>query len=124
MKTIGERIRSIRLLRNLSQENIAEDLKNQKIKMGQQGFSKIERGDRDVKFSQLQAIAKTLGMNVEDIVAFDDKVVFNIHHNKDSNNGLVINNHTEPKVNKQEIENQIEALRKKIIDIERKLDEK
>lgn len=115
MKKITDTIRIVRLLRNLSQENMAEDLK-----MSQQGYSKLERGERDIKFSKLDAIARILGLKVEDILSFDDKIIFNIHDNPNSNNGLVIN-HNQGKDGEESISEEIKAIKDKIVLLEIKL---
>ncbi len=85
MKKIGERVRVLREIRNLSQENMSDELK-----MSQQGYSRIERGDKEIKIARLEQIAKILGVKVEDILTLEDGMLFNIHHNPNSNNGLVI----------------------------------
>lgn len=113
MKKIAENIRAIRLLRNLNQENMAEDLK-----MSQQNYSKIERGERDIKFSKLEAIANILGVEIEDILSFDDKIIFNIHNNTNSNNGLIIN---PTKQEEDSLSKQIKELKVKIGVLENKL---
>ncbi|WP_428666808.1 helix-turn-helix domain-containing protein [Runella sp.] len=115
MKKISKNIRAIRLLRNLKQENIAEDLG-----MSQQNYSKIERGDQDIKFSKLEAIANVLGVEIEDILSFDDKIIFNIHNNTNSNNGVIIN---QSRMKEEEnITNQIKELKAKISVLENKLE--
>lgn len=73
----------------MTQENVADELN-----MTQQGYSKYETGERELKHSRLEAIAKVLGVSVEDVLAFDDKIIFSVHNNSNSNNGLVINQST------------------------------
>lgn len=66
---LGEKIRSIRVLKGLSQENMAELLD-----MSVRGYGAIERGATDIPFSRLQQIANKLDMSVADLLAFGDRV--------------------------------------------------
>ena len=67
-KIIGERIRQLRALRGLSQDNMADE-----IGMSAGNFGKIERGEIDVSASNLIQIAKVLGVSVSDF--FEDKPI-------------------------------------------------
>ena len=106
MENFGEKLRIARLSRKLSQENIADDLK-----MTQQEYSKIERGERDPKLSKLERIAQVLGLKLEDIVSTEDSLVFNVHNNPNSNNGLVIN---ESRTSLREEKQLIELLKEEV----------
>ena len=46
------------------------------------GYGKIEREDTDVPFSRLEQIAHTFNMKIEDLVGFDEQIVYNIMHNQ------------------------------------------
>ena len=72
---VGEKIRQLRVLSNLSQENIAEE-----IGMSYGNYGKIERGEIDVSSTHLIAIAKVLKVNVSAI--FDTKLGVNISEPK------------------------------------------
>ncbi len=72
MLSVGEKIKKMRELRNFTQNYMAEQLK-----MGQAGYSKIEQGETDISYSRLEQIAKVLKTNVEDIINFDEKKIFN-----------------------------------------------
>lgn len=89
--------------------------------MSQQGYSKIERGERDIKFSKLEAIADVLRVKVEDILSFDDKIIFNIHNNINSNNWLVIVQNKVVEENKEEIAKEMKQLKDKLAHLENKL---
>jgi transcriptional regulator with XRE-family HTH domain len=56
---VGEKIRQLRVVSGLSQENIAEE-----IGMSYGNYGKIERGEIDVNSTHLIAIAKVLKVNV------------------------------------------------------------
>jgi len=66
-KKIGEKIRQIRILRRLSQENVAEE-----IGMSFGNFGKIERGEIEVNSSKLIEIAKVLKVTPADF--FEEKL--------------------------------------------------
>ena len=67
--TLGNKIRGIRMLKGLSQENMADELE-----MSKRGYGDIERGTTDVSFSRLEQIAQKLGVQVSDILAYGDRV--------------------------------------------------
>ena len=75
MNTVGEKIRQLRLLAGLSQENIADE-----IGMSHGNFGKIERGEIDINTQHLFAVAKALKVDVIDL--FD----FNNNSTKDAKN--------------------------------------
>jgi transcriptional regulator with XRE-family HTH domain len=57
--TVGEKIRQLRVISGLSQENVSEE-----IGMSYGNYGKIERGEIDVSSTHLIAIAKVLKVNV------------------------------------------------------------
>lgn len=61
-KKVGEKIRQLRVLRGLSQENLAEE-----IGMSAGNFGKIERGDIDLSSTHLLQIAKVLKVSVGEL---------------------------------------------------------
>lgn len=73
---IGNKIRIFRELKGYTQENMADMLK-----MTVNGYAKIERGESDVNTTKLEQIAKTLGVQAEDITNFDAKLIFHNHTN-------------------------------------------
>ncbi len=74
-KTVGERIRQLRVINGLSQENVAEE-----IGMSHGNYGKIERGEIDVSSNNLIQIAKVLKVQVGDF--FEEKAKANIKENK------------------------------------------
>ena len=65
----GEKIRGIRLLKNLSQENMADMLGISRVAYGD-----IERGKTDISDSRLKQIAEALKVEPADILKFGDTV--------------------------------------------------
>jgi transcriptional regulator with XRE-family HTH domain len=112
---IGEKIKKIRELKNYTQEYMA-----QKLEMTQAGYGKIERDESEVSYQKLSKIADILKVSVEDIINFNEKMIFNVMHNQ-TGNGYVVNNglsDQEKKLYQQIIDQQKEEILflKKIIE--------
>jgi transcriptional regulator with XRE-family HTH domain len=100
---LGQRIKKLRELKNLTQEYMADQLK-----MNQGSYSKLESGETDIPYSRLEQISEVLGLRVEDVIGFNESIVFNLINNKKAN-GLVINQVS--KNEKRLYEEYIEALK-------------
>lgn len=74
---IGTKIRKLRELKGLSQENMAYELD-----MSIAGYGKIERNEVSVNYDKLLKISETLNVRIEDIIGFDEKVAFNNFNSK------------------------------------------
>ena len=70
---LSEQLKTIRKLRNFTQETVAE-----KLGISTYSYAKIEREETDVKYSRLQQIAKIMGIELEELFSMDDKKVFNL----------------------------------------------
>lgn len=64
MKTLGDKIRYFRNLKNWSQEEMAD-----KLNLSLPAYSKIERNITDVGFKRLTQIAKTFGLTVVELLS-------------------------------------------------------
>ena len=112
----GEKIKKIRELKGRTQEYMAEHLE-----MSQQNYSNIERNEVELKLPILEKITKILGVSINDVLNFDEKMVFNVTNNQNgTNSGLVINhNHiANPDVktsDKKTIEERIEQIEQQIL---------
>lgn len=100
---IGKRIQQLRELKNLTQTHMADQLK-----MNQGSYSKIESGETDISYRRLEQVSEILGLRVEDVIGFNESIVFNLINNKTAN-GLVINQVS--KNEKRLYEEYIEALK-------------
>jgi transcriptional regulator with XRE-family HTH domain len=100
---IGKRIQQLRELKNLTQTYVADQLK-----MNQGSYSKLESGETDITYRRLEQIAEILDLRPEDVIGFNESIVFNLINNK-SANGLVINQVS--KNEKRLYEEYIEALK-------------
>lgn len=77
---IGNKIKKIRELKNYTQEYMAQSLN-----LSVNGYGKIERDEVDITLNRLHDIAKILGIDVFQILDFDEKKIFNITHNHNNN---------------------------------------
>lgn len=69
---IGEKIRKIREMKGLKQENIATALG-----MSVTAYGNLERGDSNLTFEKLEQIAGVLEVTVQDIVSMPDELTIN-----------------------------------------------
>jgi transcriptional regulator with XRE-family HTH domain len=113
---LGTKIRQIRELRGLSQENMASELG-----MSVTGYGKIERNEVSVNFEKLEQISKIFGMHVENVIGFDDKIAFNNYNNKINQQ---IATYSMPIEMKQLYEDKIALLEDKVKYLEKQLAQK
>ena len=112
---IGHKIKKLRELKNFTQSHVASELG-----ITQSAYSKIELGETEVSYSKLNKIAEVLGMSPEEIMTFNEQMIFNIMHNQ-TGNGFVINKgFTENE--KILYENQIALLKEEIAYLKKVLD--
>lgn len=83
---LGHKIKILREIKKITQKEFAESLG-----LSQGAYSRLELGSTEINYSRLEKISEKLGMKPEEIIAFDEGIVFNVMHN-DTGNGLVINN--------------------------------
>jgi len=113
---IGHKIKKLRELKNLTQEHMAKS-----IGISQGAYSRMELGETEITYSKLEKISEELGMKPEEVIAFNESVVFNVMNNQ-TGNGLVINNNQMSDTEKNSFEQQILLLKeensylKKVID--------
>jgi transcriptional regulator with XRE-family HTH domain len=66
---IGDKIRGVRLMKELTQENLADELGISLLAYGD-----IERNKKDVTMRRIEQIAEKLGVSVKDILGYGDAV--------------------------------------------------
>jgi transcriptional regulator with XRE-family HTH domain len=67
-----EKIRFLRQAKGWTQEEVAD-----KLKMSQNGYGSIERGETDVNLSRLEQIAELFEIKLSELLGMDEKAVFN-----------------------------------------------
>lgn len=115
---IGNKIKNIRELKNLTQEYMAE-----RLDISQAAYSKLEKGDIKVSEEKLSQIAKILDVNPDDIMSFDSQKYFNSFNNvKSSNIESIIIRSEETDLIKKLYEDKILLLEKLLDDKEKYLE--
>lgn len=107
--SIKNKIKSIRELKNYTQEYMADQLG-----VTQAGYSKIEKGKTILSYVKLVEIARILEVSVEDIISFDSERYFSsINTVKgNSNNGSILINSDNSAALKELYEDKIKLLEK------------
>jgi transcriptional regulator with XRE-family HTH domain len=83
--SIKNKIKSIRELKNYTQEYMADQLG-----VTQAGYSKIEKGKTILSYIKLVEIARILEVSVEDVISFDSQRYFNSFNKvRGNNNGSI-----------------------------------
>jgi transcriptional regulator with XRE-family HTH domain len=106
MNNIGEKIRSIRTLKGFSQENMA-----QMLDISLPTYADIERGKKDVTINRLEQIAEKLGVTLNDVLAFSERVAnfFDNCNNTSVSAGKVkLENGVQNNYDNRELQHQIE----------------
>jgi transcriptional regulator with XRE-family HTH domain len=118
---IGERIRTIRTVKGLSQDYVANMLE-----ISQPAYSDIEKGKSKVNFEKLQNIADIFEMTVQEVISFDEKQIFNNTFNEKSKGFFNIKKIVKNSFNNERkaYQDQINYLKEEIAYLKSKLDEK
>ncbi|WP_083234941.1 helix-turn-helix domain-containing protein [Candidatus Marithrix sp. Canyon 246] len=76
---LPKNLKTIRKLRNLTQETMAE-----KLGVSTYSYAKIERGETDVNISRLQQIAKIMEIELSQLFCLDEKKIFQLGTNNNT----------------------------------------
>ena len=85
MLQIGEKIRTLREKKHLSQEEMAD-----RLGYSQQAYSKIERNQSDIRLSVLHKVAEVLEIDVTELLADKSTMIVEMNH---STHGINYQNH-------------------------------
>jgi transcriptional regulator with XRE-family HTH domain len=113
---IGTKIKKLRELKNLTQEHMASV-----IGVTQSAYSRMELGETEITYSKLARIADELGMKPEDVIAFNESMVFNVMHNQ-TGNGLIIQNNALNNEERELYKLQIETLKEEVAYLKKIID--
>jgi len=69
---LHEKISLLRKVKGWTQETMAEHMR-----MSLHGYANIERGETDIQLSRLEEIAQVLGIELKELINFDEKNVLN-----------------------------------------------
>ena len=118
-RQLGNRIRRIRELRNVTQEYMA-----QRLGISQSNYARMESNEVSIPEGRLLQIAEILETTTEAIRKFDDELIFNItqgDHSSAGQNVTVNHYHISPELQKL-YEDKIRLLEEKIVFLETQLD--
>jgi len=79
-----EKLRVIRAFKGWSQDEMAE-----KLGYSVNGYSKIERGETQIKADKLAQIAEVTGVDLQQLLDLNEKNIFNIIENFSSQHGNI-----------------------------------
>jgi transcriptional regulator with XRE-family HTH domain len=113
---IGTKIKKLRELKNLTQEHMASV-----IGITQSAYSRMELGETEITYSKLARIAGELGMKPEEVIAFNESMVFNVMHNQ-TGNGLIIQNNSLNNEERELYKQQIETLKEEVAYLKKIID--
>ena len=113
---IGTKIKKLRELKNLTQEHMATV-----IGVTQSAYSRLEMGETEITYSKLERIAGELGMKPEEVIAFNEIMVFNVMHNQ-TGNGLIIQNNSLNNEERELYKLQIETLKEEVAYLKKIID--
>lgn len=63
----------------------------QRLNVSQSTYSRYEKEDGDITIALLNEISEIFGMKAEDLISFDEKVVFNNYASNQANQAYIIN---------------------------------
>ncbi len=84
---IGHSLRKIREIKGLKQETVAK-----KLGLTTNGYGKIERGESTIHLERLNQIAEVFGVSANDILHFDENIIYNISNMNNSAPHGTVNN--------------------------------
>jgi transcriptional regulator with XRE-family HTH domain len=114
---IGQKIKKLRELKNLTQTHVA-----QKLGVSQSAYSKMELGESEVTFNRLEKISEVLEMKPEEVIAFNESMVFNVMHNQNGGNIFRDINNKVSDTERQLYQDQIKLLKEEVTYLKKMLE--
>mgnify|MGYP003646694230 CR=1 FL=1 len=90
---IGQNIRKLRELKGFSQENLAKE-----IGISQKQFSRIESESVSPTFNMMLSICKILDISIQELMDFDENLIFNNNSTNQQGGEFIAYNNTEIKL--------------------------
>ncbi len=87
---IGSKIKTIREMKNFTQEYVAE-----RLEMSQSNYSRIERNEINIPVKTLQSLAEIFELSLTDLIEFDAKYFFNSVNNQTINGDIKSQNNND-----------------------------
>lgn len=105
---LGSKIKKLRELKNFTQDFMAD-----RLGISQGAYSRMELGESEITYGRLEKISEILEIKPEDIITFNESMVFNVMHNQ-TGNGLVIQNNPPNNKERELYESQITLLKEEL----------
>jgi len=106
---LGHKIKKIREFKNVTQKQVAEALG-----ITQSAYSKIELGETELPYSRLEKISTVLGVKPEEIISFNEHMIFNVMNNQNGGNLFGNITYTISDVERKLFEQQIDFLKEEL----------
>jgi transcriptional regulator with XRE-family HTH domain len=107
---IGQKIKKLRELKNLTQTHMA-----QQLGVSQSAYSKMELGESEVTYNRLEKISEILEMKPEEVISFNESMVFNEMNNQYGGNVFSqIDQNTISDTERQLYQDQINLLKEEV----------
>lgn len=89
---VNEKVKKLRQLNHLTQEQMAE-----KLNLSFDGYQKLERGERQFDINKLERIATLFGLTLAELLAIDENSIICLitENNQQTSNILFINQKTD-----------------------------
>ena len=87
---IGSKIKTIREMKNFTQEYVAE-----RLEMSQSNYSRIERNEINIPVKTFQSLAEIFELSLTDLIEFDAKYFFNSVNNQTINGDIKSQNNND-----------------------------
>lgn len=88
--SIGEKMRHLRETRNLSQQNVADEME-----MSLSGYAKMERGETNPSWKNIEKFAEIVGVRAWEVATYGEGQFVQVNTNNSGQFALTINNHGE-----------------------------
>ena len=108
-ETIAQNLRRIREIKGLKQENVAS-----KLGITTNGYGKIERGETSLNLDRLSQLADVFGVELNDILHLDERVVYHIRNMQNSAPHGTVNNYSLTEKEITDIQQNMDSLHKMI----------
>lgn len=105
---LGSKIKKLRELKNFTQDFMAD-----RLGISQGAYSRMELGESEITYGRLEKISEILEIKPEDIITFNESMVFNVMHNQ-TGNGLVKQNNPPNNKERELYESQITLLKEEL----------
>lgn len=81
----------------------------EQLGVSQSAYSKMEIGESEITYNRLEKVAEVLEITPEELITFNESMVFNVMHNQ-TGNGFVVHNNSPSDRERELYESKIKIL--------------